>query len=114
MSFSASHRIYVKSLYKRYLKQGLDWYIRRDLWRDYAIEIRAKFEANRNITNPRQLAKVLEHFEERLANRKHPDPYIPVLMPGGSKVERNAPPPMFSTEEKQQVLDTLKADKIIT
>ncbi|TIB00727.1 hypothetical protein E3P94_01970 [Wallemia ichthyophaga] len=86
MSFSASHRIYVKSLYKRYLKQGLDWYIRRDLWRDYAIEIRAKFEANRNITNPRQLAKVLEHFEERLANRKHPDPYIPVLMPGGSKV----------------------------
>lgn len=63
-------------MYKRYLRQGLDWYIRRDLWRDYAIEVRAKFESNRNVQNPRQLAKVLEQAEHDLSVRQHPDPYI--------------------------------------
>jgi hypothetical protein len=41
------HRLYVKSLYKRYLVNALNWYIRRDLWRNKAIEIRADFERNR-------------------------------------------------------------------
>jgi NADH dehydrogenase (ubiquinone) 1 beta subcomplex subunit 9 len=41
------HRLYVKSLYKRYLTNALNWYIRRDLWRNKAIEIRAEFERNR-------------------------------------------------------------------
>lgn len=40
-------RLYVKSLYKRYLTNALNWYIRRDLWRNKAIEIRADFERNR-------------------------------------------------------------------
>ena len=29
-------------MYKRYLKNELDWVIRRDIWRDRAIEIRAE------------------------------------------------------------------------
>lgn len=41
------NRLYVKSLYKRYLTNALNWYIRRDLWRNKAIEIRADFERNR-------------------------------------------------------------------
>lgn len=41
------NRLYVKSLYKRYLTNALNWYIRRDLWREKAIEIRAEFERNR-------------------------------------------------------------------
>jgi hypothetical protein len=40
-------RLYVKSLYRRYLTNALNWYIRRDLWRQRAIEIRAEFERNR-------------------------------------------------------------------
>ncbi len=45
---SARHnRLYVKSLYRRYLNNSLNWYIRRDLWRQKAIEIRAEFERNR-------------------------------------------------------------------
>lgn len=40
--FTTAHRSYVKSLYKRYLKNELDWVIRRDIWRDRAIEIRAE------------------------------------------------------------------------
>jgi hypothetical protein len=38
---------YVKSLYKRYLTNSLNWVIRRDTWRQRAIEIRAEFERNR-------------------------------------------------------------------
>lgn len=40
-------RSYVKSLYRRYLANELDWYIRRDAWRQRAMEIRAEFERNR-------------------------------------------------------------------
>jgi hypothetical protein len=45
--FSAAHRQYVKSLYRRMLKNELDWIIRRDIWRAKAQEIRAEFERNR-------------------------------------------------------------------
>nr|ODN95519.1 NADH dehydrogenase (ubiquinone) 1 beta subcomplex 9 [Cryptococcus depauperatus CBS 7855] len=111
-AFSNAHRLYVKSLYKRYLTNALNWYIRRDLWRQKAIEIRAEFERNswlinesapygrskyytigswdlliiyRNITDPRALAIVLEQAEEKLAKRLHPDPYRPPLFPDGTK-----------------------------
>lgn len=46
-AFSAVHRSYVKSLYKRFLVNSLNWTIRRDLWRPRALEIRARFEQNR-------------------------------------------------------------------
>ena len=37
----------MKSLYKRYLTNALDWTIRRDIWRGQAMQIRAEFEKNR-------------------------------------------------------------------
>lgn len=40
-AFSTAHKAYVQSLYRRYLRNSLDWCIRRDVWRDRAIEIRA-------------------------------------------------------------------------
>ena len=46
-SFSAAHRSYVKSLYRRMLKNELDWVVRRDIWRGRAMMIRAEFERNR-------------------------------------------------------------------
>ncbi|KAE8542393.1 NADH dehydrogenase (ubiquinone) 1 beta subcomplex 9 [Cryptococcus deuterogattii 99/473] len=103
-AFSNAHRLYVKSLYKRYLVNSLNWYIRRDLWRQKAIEIRAEFERNRNITDPRALALVLEQAEEKLAKGIHPDPYRPPLFPDGTKWERNIPPRMFTPEEKAEAL----------
>jgi len=30
---------------------------------------------------------------ERLFEYRHPDPYVPIYMPGGSKYQRNVPPP---------------------
>lgn len=45
--FTAAHRFHVKSLYKRMLTNELNWVVRRDIWREKAIEIRAEFERNR-------------------------------------------------------------------
>lgn len=73
--YSAAHKAYVQSLYRRYLRNELDWCIRRDVWRDRAIEIRAEFERNRNVGNPRHLAGILREAEEALRERRHPDPY---------------------------------------
>ncbi|EGO27615.1 NDUFB9, NADH-ubiquinone oxidoreductase [Serpula lacrymans var. lacrymans S7.9] len=96
--FTSAHRLYVKSLYRRMLKNELDWVVRRDLWRGRAMLIRAEFERNRDVSDPRALAVILEKAEADLASKLHPDPYIPPTMPGGTKWERNIPPtiaPLF-------------------
>ncbi|GJJ07146.1 hypothetical protein Clacol_001346 [Clathrus columnatus] len=92
--FSTAHRLYVKSLYKRFLNNSLNWTIRRDLWRPRALEIRAEFERHRNVQDPRALAVLFEKAEAFLATHRHPDPYIPPAFPGGTKWERNIPPRM--------------------
>ncbi|KAI0092199.1 hypothetical protein BDY19DRAFT_990932 [Irpex rosettiformis] len=92
--FTAAHRSYIKSLYKRYLKNDLDWTIRRDLWRANSLAIRAEFERNRDVHDPRALAAILEKAEADLKERAHPDPYRPPTAPDGTKWERNAPPPL--------------------
>ncbi|KAF4601709.1 hypothetical protein EYR40_004908 [Pleurotus pulmonarius] len=84
-TFTAAHRSYVMSLYKRTLKNSLDWTVRRDLWRAEAMMIRAEFERNRDVHDPRALAVILEKAEANLAKKKHPDPVISPLYPGGTK-----------------------------
>lgn len=74
-AFSQAHKSYVKSLYRRYLKNSLDWCIRRDVWRDRAIEIRVEFERHRNVRNPRELANLFEKAERELKRTQHPDPH---------------------------------------
>lgn len=73
--FSQAHKAYVKSLYRRYLKNSLDWVVRRDIWRDRAIEIRVEFERHREVRNPRELANLFQRAEKELETIKHPDPY---------------------------------------
>ncbi|KAF8806324.1 LNS2-domain-containing protein [Phlegmacium glaucopus] len=99
-TFSSAHRLYVKSLYKRYLTNALDWTIRRDIWRGQAMQIRAEFEKNRNVHDPRALASILQKAEADLANMKHPDPYIPPTAPGGTKWERNIPKVINVVDQK--------------
>lgn len=45
--FSAAHRRYVKSLYKRILENERNWVVRYDLYRARACAVRAEFERNR-------------------------------------------------------------------
>ncbi|SYW76783.1 uncharacterized protein UHO2_05500 [Ustilago hordei] len=103
-AFSQAHKSYVKSLYRRYLNNSLDWCIRRDVWRDRAIEIRVEFERHRNVRNPRELANLFEKAERELKRIQHPDPHRPAMFEGGTKWERNLPPPMFSEAEKKAAL----------
>lgn len=74
-TFSALHKQYVASLYRRMLRNSLNWNVRRDLWRTDAQRIRADFEHNRNVTNPRQLSALLQSAEAYLETYGHPDPY---------------------------------------
>ncbi|KAH7157241.1 hypothetical protein EDB81DRAFT_789310 [Dactylonectria macrodidyma] len=83
------------SLYRRSLKLALDWAVHRHLWRGQALYIRSLFEANRNVTNPRQQRALLTETEKLLDSWKHPDPYTPPTAPGGSKFERNLPSPVL-------------------
>lgn len=74
-AFSDLHKQYVMNLYRRFLRDSLNWRIRRDAWRADASYIRAQFEHNRHVRNPRELATILNRAEEQLASRQHPDPY---------------------------------------
>lgn len=74
-TFQNAHRRHVQSLYKRSLKLSLDWYIQRDLWRQKALDIRAQFEANKHVTNPKELQALVAQAEKTLQEWEHPDPY---------------------------------------
>jgi len=90
---TAAHRSYVKSLYKRYLTNSLNWAVHRDVWREQAMEIRAEFDKHRDESDPKAVAKILADAEAKLAAKTHPDPYISAKFPGGTGWERNLPPP---------------------
>ncbi|KAJ0115945.1 hypothetical protein J7T55_004115 [Diaporthe amygdali] len=94
------------SLYRRSLKLALDWAVHRHLWRGQAIYIRSLFEANRNITEPRQQRALLKETEKLLDSWKHPDPYAPPTAPGGSKYERNLPAPIL-----EQLANSLQRER---
>ncbi|WFD31884.1 hypothetical protein MSPP1_002924 [Malassezia sp. CBS 17886] len=104
-AFSVLHKKYVQDLYRRFLRNSLDWNIQRNLWRADAQRIRAEFESHRHEKNPRALATILNHAEEMLAHRKHPDPYKRVF-PRVRAVcsPRSYDPRMFSDEEKTESL----------
>ncbi|KAI8340346.1 hypothetical protein EDC96DRAFT_522838 [Choanephora cucurbitarum] len=89
---SAAHRLHVQSLYKRSLKLSLDWYIQRDLWRQKALQIRAQFEQNKHVTNPKEIQQLVQNAENQLKEWAHPDPYKLPMGPEGTKWERNLPP----------------------
>ncbi|KAK9474260.1 uncharacterized protein V1510DRAFT_412861 [Dipodascopsis tothii] len=89
-----AHRAQVFSLYRRALRTSLNWTIHRGVWRQEALAIRQAFEANKDNTDPRFLRNAIAETEAKLAELRHPDPYIPPSRPGGSKYERNVPPPL--------------------
>jgi len=88
-----THTQRVTRLYRRSLKDLLSWAIDRPLWREKALELRDRFDANKAIKDPRVALKVLEEGEAEYQKYRHPQPYIHPTAPGGSKFERNIPPP---------------------
>lgn len=88
-----THRRLVSSLYRQSLRTSKNWINRRDLWRTKALEIRQQFDANKDVSDPRKIHYIIANTKSLLAEYAHPDPIIPPLRPGGTKYERNVPPP---------------------
>ena len=70
------NRIRVMRLYRRALKLQMSWTPRYDVFRSQAMEIRRRFEANQDVSDPRSLQKIIENAEKELYENRHPDPYI--------------------------------------
>ncbi|GMM32283.1 hypothetical protein DAMA08_050280 [Martiniozyma asiatica (nom. inval.)] len=90
--FSPANVKQVASLYRKSLRTARNWINQTPFYREKAAEIRLRFEQNKNISNPSELAKIIEQTELLLAKYNHPDPIIPPKRPGGIMYDRNAPP----------------------
>lgn len=93
LPFTDANRKQVASLFRQALRTAFDHTLKFDAYRAETSKIRAQFEANKHISNPEELEAVIRKTKEKLAEWKHPDPYIPPCRPGGTKYERNIPPP---------------------
>lgn len=91
MSLQEQHRKLVQTLYRRSLRLTKSWINRRDVWRAKALEIRAKFDENKDLTDRYKVDHLIKHTEEFLKKYAHPDPIIPAQRPDGTKFERNIP-----------------------
>lgn len=104
-----THTQRVTRLYRHSLKHLLSWCIDRSLWRQEALKLRDRFDAAKSVNMPRA-SQLLEEGEQEFRINRHPEPYtcniitkellvIYILLsivptsPGGSKWERNIPPP---------------------
>ena len=74
-----THTQRVTRLYRRSLKHLLSWAIDRPLWREKALDLRERFDANKDVKDPRIALKLLEDGEAEWEEFKHPQPYIRML-----------------------------------
>lgn len=71
-----SHVQRVTRLYRSSLKHLLSWCIDRQTWRIEALKLRDRFDASKNLTDRREINKLLLEGEAEFERLKHPDPYI--------------------------------------
>lgn len=93
LPFTEANTKRVSSLFRQALRTAFDNSLKFDAYRAETIKIRQQFEANKTISDPRVLEEVIAKTESKLAQWKHPDPYVPPCRPGGTKYQRNIPPP---------------------
>ena len=60
--------------------------------------IRARFERNRNVTDPAVIDNLLAAGEVELASHSHPDPILPPYAHGSTLYGRNPPPKLGNIE----------------
>ena len=93
LPFTEANTKRVAAFFRKALRTAFDSSLKFDLYRQETILIRQQFEANKHILDPKELEEILSRARAKLAELDHPDPYIPPSRPGGSKHERNLPPP---------------------
>ena len=81
LQLTASHTQRVTRLYRRSLKNLMNWVVWRDLWIEKGFELRAEFDKNKNVSDPRIIEKLVSDGEAKLAELQHPDPYTSASPP---------------------------------
>jgi NADH dehydrogenase (ubiquinone) 1 beta subcomplex subunit 9 len=90
---TAAHVHRVKVVYRRIIKNHLNWSISRDHWLRMVSYTREKFEHNKNLTDESLIHTELRKSERWIEENRHPDPYIPPSQQSGVAYQRNVPPP---------------------
>ncbi|KAL8143762.1 hypothetical protein V2J09_016794 [Rumex salicifolius] len=89
----AAQKQRVRLLYRKALKDTLNWAVHRHLFYEDADLLRNKFEANRSMEDPDAIDHMIANAEATYNKFRHPDPYTVPWAPGGSKFHRNPTPP---------------------
>ncbi|KAJ6409837.1 hypothetical protein OIU84_009343 [Salix udensis] len=89
----AAQKERVRILYRRALKDTLNWAVHRHLFYEDADLLRARFETNKHVEDPDTIDRMIADGEVQYNKWRHPDPYIVPWAPGGSKFTRNPAPP---------------------
>ncbi|KAK9113010.1 hypothetical protein Scep_020529 [Stephania cephalantha] len=89
----AAQKERVRILYRRALKDTLNWAVHRHLFYRDASDLRDKFEANKRVEDLDAIDRLIADGEANHNKFRHPDPYIVPWAPGGSKFNRNPTPP---------------------
>ncbi|RDX67619.1 NADH dehydrogenase [ubiquinone] 1 beta subcomplex subunit 9 [Mucuna pruriens] len=95
----AAQKERVRILYRRALKDTLNWAVHRHLFYDDASILRDRFEENRHVEDVDTIDRLIENAEASYNKWRHPDPYIVPWAPGGSKFTRNPTPPQGSSDD---------------
>ncbi|MED6131527.1 NADH dehydrogenase [ubiquinone] 1 beta subcomplex subunit 9 [Stylosanthes scabra] len=89
----AAQRERVRILYRRSLKDALNWAVHRRIFYVDAAKLRDRFEQYRHVDDLDTIDRMIEDGEATYNKWRHPDPYIVPWAPGGSKFTRNPTPP---------------------
>ncbi|KAK8606102.1 hypothetical protein V6N13_102861 [Hibiscus sabdariffa] len=74
----AAQKERVRILYRRALKDTLNWAVHRHLFYQDASDLREKFEANKHVEDLDTIDKMIAAGEATYDKWRHPDPYIEV------------------------------------
>ncbi|XP_030472435.1 NADH dehydrogenase [ubiquinone] 1 beta subcomplex subunit 9 [Syzygium oleosum] len=89
----AAQKERVRILYRRALKDTLNWAVHRHLFYQDASDLRERFESNKHVEDLDTIDRLIADAEASYNKWRHPDPYIVPWAPGGSKFTRNPTPP---------------------
>jgi len=94
MSQLTPHLVRVKTVYRRMLKEHLNWCVDRRDFVASALRVRYSFDRNAGLTDLGAIEAALVEGEQWLKDFKHPDPYNSIHNQGGSSFQRNAAVPL--------------------
>jgi len=105
MSQVLTHSQRVVRLYRKSLKNIRDYSEDYDMFLKNAQDLRSTIKERANETDQFLIKKYVKELEKFEDFYQHPDPYLPCDAVGGSKWQRNTPPPMWAVNPYNHVLD---------